>query len=127
MKQYGKKTNKYRNTTLDTSFGKFDSIKEYNYYLLLLDRQKSKEIHSLQRQVTYHLFDSFKYGNDKRIEEGISYISDFTYFDIKKNKTIIIDIKSCITEKDPVYRIKRKLLKKQLKDSFDTIEFQQII
>lgn len=110
------KKNKYRNIKVEYMGIKFDSIKERDYYWLLLDRQSKGEIKNLQRQVKYTLIPKFQIGSTK--ERETSYIADFVYEE--GGKEIIVDVKSPITRKDKVYRLKKKLFeylyKKEIKE-----------
>lgn len=99
--------NKYKNI----KFGKFDSKKEAKRYGELLILEKAGVITSLNKQVPFVIFESFK---DKagNTERGVKYIADFVYYDREKKTLIIEDVKSPITKKLPSYIIKRKLVKK---------------
>lgn len=105
------KQNKYKNVKVEYMGIKFDSIKERNYYWLLLDRQSKGEIKNLRRQVKYILIPKFQIGDIK--ERETSYIADFVYEE--KGKEVIVDVKSPITRKDKVYRLKKKLFEYQYK------------
>lgn len=92
---------------------RFDSTKEYNVYIELKTLEKANEIKDLQRQVCYTLvpnqYITTPAGKKVLKERKIVYKADFVFTD-KNNKTVIIDAKSTITRKNPVYIIKRKLL-----------------
>ncbi len=77
-------------------------------------------IKDIKLQTTFELQPSFKI-NNKTIR-AITYKSDFDYL-TKDGKHIVEDVKSKATEKDKVYRIKRKMLQYKYKD----IEFKEII
>lgn len=108
---FPKQKNKYRNVKVEWGNIKFDSKKERDYYLYLLDRQSKGEIKNLQRQVKYTLIPKFQIGNIK--ERETSYIADFVYEE--SNEEIIVDVKSPVTRKDKVYRLKKKLFEYQYK------------
>lgn len=105
------KQNKYRNVKVEYMGIKFDSIKERDYYWYLLDRQSKGEIKNLRRQVKFILIPKFALENIK--ERETSYIADFVYEE--GGKEIIVDVKSPITRKDKVYRLKKKLFEYQYK------------
>lgn len=94
-----KKKNKYNVSKVDTEYGRFDSKKEYNRYLELLELQKQGTISNLQRQVKYQLLPK----NDKYRE--LSYIADFVYTD-SNNQVHIEDVKGLVL---PEFKIKQKL------------------
>lgn len=102
-----KRTPKYQNKTAYFGTKKFDSIKERNVYLSLLDKVKRGEIWDLKTQVKFELQPHYKNKSGK-MERAITYIADFTYYD--NNGFHVIDAKSEITRKDKVYRIKKKML-----------------
>lgn len=110
------KQNKYRNKRVEYKGIKFDSIKERDYYLYLLDRESRGEIKNLRRQVKYILIPKFQIGSIK--ERETSYLADFVYEE--GGKEIIVDVKSPITRKDKTYRLKKKLFeftyKKEIKE-----------
>jgi len=94
--------NKYRNRKTTIAGIKFDSKKEGLRYLELLQLQNNGKIQHLERQKKFDLFVT---------EQKIcSYIADFTYY---KNslKYVVEDVKSAITKKLPVYKIKKNLMK----------------
>lgn len=83
----------------------FDSVKEYEYYLLLKDRLKKGEIFRLQRQVTICIQPKFKTPTGETIQ-AITYKADFVYLD-SEGVNHIVDVKGFKTD---VYRLKKKLL-----------------
>ena len=88
---------KYRNRK--TADG-FDSEKERQVYQMLELRQRCGEITELQRQVKYAL-----------VVNGIhicDYKADYVY--LKGAQRVVVDCKSVITRKLPVYRLKFKLM-----------------
>lgn len=84
----------------------FDSQKEYEYYLLLRDRQKRGEITELQRQVKITIQPRFKTPTGETIRE-IYYLADFVYIDLSDGLEHIVDVKGFKTD---VYKLKKKLL-----------------
>ena len=84
---------------------KFDSKKEFEYYLLLKDRLKRGEIFRLQRQFKITIQPPFTTPQGEKIQ-AISYKADFVYLD-SEGVTHIVDVKGFKTD---VYRLKKKLL-----------------
>lgn len=68
--------------------------------------EKAWKIQNLRQQISFLLQEWFRY--NWKAERKIEYVADFVYD--QDDKTIVEDIKSPITKKNPVYRIKRKLL-----------------
>jgi hypothetical protein len=97
-----KKKLKYGNkkTTVDGIV--FDSKKEAERYQDLILAMKYKKISALQLQIKFPLI-----VNDQIVA---NYIADFVYLD-ESGKKIVEDVKSEITRKNPVYRLKLKLMK----------------
>ena len=85
---------------------KFDSNKEFEYYLLLKDREKRGEINFINRQYKIEIQPSFITPSGEKIQ-AITYKADFTYFDYKDQKIHYIDVKGFKTD---VYKLKKKLL-----------------
>lgn len=84
----------------------FDSVKEYEYYLILKDREKRGEIEELKRQYAFEIQPSFTSANGEKIQD-INYIADFAFFDNVVGHWRYIDVKGYKTD---VYRLKRKLV-----------------
>jgi hypothetical protein len=76
---------------------KFDSKKECERYKEL----KHERVKDLKCQVSYKIV-----VNDVKI---CNYIADFVYTD-HKGQTVVEDVKSPMTRKLPVYRLKKKLM-----------------
>lgn len=112
--------NKYRNTKIVIDGIEFDSKKEGYRYKELKLLQRAGLITNLKMQTSFELQPSFK-KNGKTIR-AITYKADFDYM-TKDGRHIVEDVKSKATEKDKVYRIKRKMLQYKYKD----IEFKEII
>jgi hypothetical protein len=92
--------NKYRNTRVVVDGIEFDSIKEAKRYGTLKILQKAGEISDLKLQVRMDIL-----VNSKKIA---AYIADFTY--MEKGSYVVEDVKSEFTRKNPVYRLKKKLI-----------------
>ena len=97
-------------------------VKRY-YELLLLEKQGY--VKKIEKQPKFILMPSFKYA--EKTERGMKYTADFKYFDVKKNKTIIEEIKSSYTAKLADYVIRRKLFKMSILKDFDNIEFVEVL
>jgi hypothetical protein len=103
--------NKYNNIKTVINGITFDSKKEAAYYGILKLKQKAGLIDSFQMQVKYDL-------TVNGIKIGF-YKADFVTF--KEGKVLdVIDVKSEMTKKLPVYRLKKKLIKAIY--GFDIIE-----
>jgi hypothetical protein len=93
---------KYKNIKTIVNGITFDSKKEAGYYGILRLKEKARLIHSFEMQVRYDL-----------VVNNINicfYKADFVTY--KNNKVFeVIDVKSEITKKLPVYRLKKKLMK----------------
>lgn len=91
---------KYRNKKVIHNGLKFDSQAEFRYFLYYKSKEDNGEIGNLRLQVPFEIVI-----NGKKI---CKYIADFTYTD--KDGFHVVDIKSPITEKDKVFRLKKKLV-----------------
>ena len=111
--------NKYHNKKVKCDGHEFDSKKEYLHYLGLKQLEKAGIILDLKLQVPFLLIDTIRY-KDKTYPKT-KYIADFTY--IQDDKLVVEDVKSEITRKDKVYRIKIKLLLER----YPNIEFKEIL
>ena len=74
----------------------------YYQQLKLMERQGL--IKDIKLQVKFEL--QAKYNKNNKTIRAINYIADFTYFDVNKGKTIIVDTKGYRTE---VYKLKKKI------------------
>ena len=113
--------NKYHNTKVIYNGIKFDSKKERDRYITLKQLEKVGIIKELELQPKFLLLDTIHYKG--KTYPKTYYIADFKYFDNEKGKYIIEDIKSPITAKDKVYRLKIK----NLLTKYPDIEFEEII
>lgn len=120
MKEYTKK-NKYRNTITYYKNIRFSSKKERDRYITLKQLEKAGIIKELELQPKFLLLDTIHYKG--KTYPKTYYIADFKYFDKEKGKYIIEDIKSPITAKDKVYRLKIKMLLAKYPD----IDFVEVI
>lgn len=113
--------NKYHNTKVIYNGIKFDSKKEKSRYIELKQLENAGIIKELELQPKFLLLDTIHYKG--KTYPKTYYKADFKYFDNEKGKYIIEDIKSPITAKDKVYRLKIKMLLTKYPD----IEFIEVI
>lgn len=95
------KRSKYGNVKVVIDNITFDSQKEGRRYVELKGLEKFGEIHFLKLQVPFEV----KINNKKICK----YITDFTYTG-KNGQLYVEDVKSEITRKHPVYRLKKKMV-----------------
>ena len=112
---------KYHNTKVIYKDIRFSSKKEMRRYITLKQLERAGIINELELQPKFLLLDTIHY-KDKTYPKTY-YIADFKYFDKEKGKYIIEDIKSPITAKDKVYRLKIKMLLAKYPD----IDFIEVI
>lgn len=95
-----KRKSKYNNKPVERDGIKFASKREARRYHNLCLLQRAGEISELELQPKYDL-----------VVEGMkvcSYVGDFRY--LLHRKRIVEDVKSPATAKNPVYRLKKKLM-----------------
>ena len=95
---------KYRSTKIVIDGISFDSKREGNRYLELKLLERGGKIKDLELQHQFELQPSFR-KNGKTIR-AITYVADFTYFDLEKMRIVVEDVKGFKTD---VYMLKRKL------------------
>ena len=97
---------KYNNRKITYQGLTFDSKKEFEYYLILKDKEKRGLVFNIKRQVPLEIQPAFtdKTGVKHR---AIIYKADFVYTDRLTGTERYIDVKGFKTE---VYKIKKKLL-----------------
>ena len=93
--------NKYNARKVMVDGHTFDSIKESQRYVQLKLMLRAGKITDLELQPRYDID-----VNGKRI---CFYKADFRY--VENGKTVVEDVKSTMTAKLPVYRLKKKLVK----------------
>ena len=113
--------NKYHNKKVIYNGIKFDSKKEKDRYITLKRLEKVGIIKELELQPKFLLLDTIHYKG--KTYPKTYYKADFKYFDNEKGKYIVEDVKSPITAKDKVYRLKIKMLLTKYTD----IEFVEVI
>lgn len=82
----------------------FDSSHEMNVYAELKILLDSGKIQDLVLQPRFELIPSFTRGKKKH--RKTEYVADFMF--IEGGKTVVVDAKSKVTEKEKTYRLKRK-------------------
>lgn len=97
---------KYNNNKVKYQGITFDSKKEFEYYLILKDKEKRGLVFNIKRQVPLEIQPAFidKTGVKHR---AIIYKADFVYTDCVSGKERYIDVKGFKTD---VYKLKKKLL-----------------
>lgn len=103
-----KRGNKYNNKKVELDGHKFDSQKEMRRYAELKILEKAEEISDLRLQVAYVLQPGF-YDKDGHRQQSIKYVADFVYKN-KDGEEVIEDVKSPVTRKNAVYRLKKKMM-----------------
>ena len=97
---------KYNNSKVKYQGITFDSKKEFEYYLILKDKEKRGLVFNIKRQVPLEIQPAFtdKTGVKHR---AIIYKADFVYTDRLTGTERYIDVKGFKTD---VYKLKKKLL-----------------
>ena len=98
-----KKRSKYGNKKTVVDGINFDSTKEARRYGELKMLLKAGVIGLLQMQVVYRL----------EVDGKLicKYIADFEYIVVSTGERVVEDVKSAMTRKLPVYRLKKKLMR----------------
>lgn len=86
----------------------FDSKRESNRYIELKLLERCGKIQDLELQHQFELQPSFR-KNGKTIR-AITYVADFTYFDLETMRNVVEDVKGYKTE---VYKLKKKMFEFQ--------------
>lgn len=120
MARRKKRQSKFNSIRVKSEDGQlFDSTKEYARYLELKEMERKGLIWNLRRQVTYQLLPAVfeevpvqlkhKMGKKKvSLFRPTNYRADFVYY--VGDEEVVEDVKSTQTIKDPVYKIKKKLM-----------------
>lgn len=95
--------NKFKAKKIKVDGMVFDSKREYNRFLYLLELEKNGKIKHLDRQVKFELLPK------QKGERAITYLADFVYVD--SDVLVVEDVKSKITKKQTDYIMKRKMIK----------------
>jgi Protein of unknown function (DUF1064) len=99
---------KYKNIKTVVDGIKFDSAKEAKRYSELKILQSQGIISCLELQKRFELIPKQILKNGKT-EHSLNYVADYVY--IENGKQYVVDVKSEITRKNPLYIAKRKLMK----------------
>ncbi len=110
---------KYRNEKVTYQGMSFDSKKELQRYLFLLDAERRGVISDLQRQVKFELIPAITEEyvahlktkdkvKTRTLQLAVMYICDFTY--IKDGQMVIEDVKSSPSLVTKEYRLKKKMM-----------------
>lgn len=91
---------------METADGKFDSVAEWERWLLLKAMEKDGEIKGLERQVPYILIPSQK-KDGKVLFREVKYIADFKYTVAKTGEVVVEDVKGMVL---PEFKLKQKML-----------------
>ncbi len=111
--------NKYRNEKVTFQGMSFDSKKELQRYLFLLDAERKGIISDLKRQVKFELIPAITEEyvehlktkdkvKTRTLQLAVTYICDFTY--VKDGVLVIEDIKSDPKLLTKEYQLKKKML-----------------
>lgn len=100
---------KYENTKVEHDGHIFDSKKEMIRYCELKLLERAGEITDLECQKVFVLVPAVKLLG--RTKPAVRYLSDFSYVQVKDGSLVVEDVKSPITRKLAVYRLKIHLLK----------------
>lgn len=101
-----KKAPKYHNEKVIVDGVVYDSKKEAKTAEELEYLEKAGKIKNLERQKRFILQEAFRI-NGHKIRE-IAYVADFVYEE--DGKQVVLDVKSPITRKNPVYKLKKKMM-----------------
>lgn len=92
---------KYRNSPVTIDGEHYDSKREMLYHMDLKNLQRAGQISNLKRQPKFRC----EIGGVKICD----YIADFEY--VEKGRRRVVDVKSTVTAKLPVFRLKQKLMR----------------
>lgn len=101
-KSFTRTTSKYHSKITMVGDKKFHSKKEADRFVELALMEKAKVIQDLKTQVKFPLIRKSAYGKE------IVYIADFVYYE--DGKMVVEDTKSAITKKNPLYRLKKRMM-----------------
>lgn len=89
----------------------FDSKKEANRYCELKMLERAGKIKDLELQHQFVLQPPFR--KNGKLIRAITYVADFTYYDLEKMKNVVEDVKGYKTD---VYALKKKIFEYQYPD-----------
>lgn len=118
---YQQKKAKYGNKKTVVDGITFDSIKESRVFQDLKILEKQGIIQNLELQKKFAIVPKIKGVKGSRVRY---YIADFVFQEIKNGEItrVIVDVKSPITRKNPVYTLKKQLVQWQ----FPHYEFREM-
>lgn len=112
--------NKYKNKKTIVDGIPFDSKKEARRYQELKLLVRGGVIKDLELQPVFKLIPTIR--TEQETLKEISYIADFKYYDCRKNRVIVEDVKSKGT-KTRVYNLKKRLFILKYGEDYDFLEY----
>lgn len=111
---HGKRRSKYGNERCDC--GLHDSRKECEYGRTLATLERLGQVRNVRRQVAYELAPAVRLAGEDRAKPAIRYVADYVFEERREALvpywvTRVVDVKSAITRRNPVYRLKKHLMK----------------
>lgn len=107
---FGRKPSKYGNKKTVLNGVTYDSKKEAQKAVELENMEKLGAISGLQRQVRFEICPKVPNLKGSRARY---YVADFVFVDRYTGQKVIMDVKSPITKKNPVYTLKKQLVQVQ--------------
>lgn len=101
--------NKYNAHATMLDGRRFDSKSEAHRYQELQMLVQAGHIRDLVLQQEYVLVPDFV-DNEGKKRGKVSYVADFTYFDLRTGKTVIEDAKSIATARNATFRVKWRMM-----------------
>lgn len=111
---------KYKNIKVSYDGLNFDSKKECERYKELKALEQQGRISGLTTQETFVIAKGVKIKGEPRKRPNVKYVADFVYLDKQTGEQVVEDVKSKATAKNPVYRLKKLLMK--LVHDIDVVE-----
>lgn len=125
VKQKSKKSvqkrSKYGATKVVVEGIEFDSKKEAERYLFLLNEQAAGRIRDLRRQVVYELLPAIWHEEVEHLktkdrvkqvcdQRAVTYKADFVYYNIFLGQEIVEDVKGSVYTITPEFKLKEKMM-----------------
>lgn len=117
------RTTKYNNKKVEYDGMKFDSKKERDRYIALVDAQERGEISDLQTQVKYILIPAIREAYEvqlktksviktRTLQKAITYTCDFKYFHNERQEWVVEDVKASALSAslDKCFVLKEKMM-----------------
>lgn len=95
-----------KKTTVDNIT--FDSMREAQYYAELKRQKESGLIKEFKIQPRYTVLEAYRHPTTRKMVRKVEYVADFL-ITLPDGSERVTDVKSKITAKNPVYRLKKKL------------------